>query len=60
MDDKVKKEKYTIVPLEIYLKAGYAKVEIGLAKGKKLYDKREDKSKKDQQREIDRASKIRY
>lgn len=60
ISDKVKQEKYTIIPLEIYLKGGYAKVELGLAKGKKIYDKREDKAKKDQQREIDRASKIRY
>jgi len=60
IEEKVKLEKYTIVPTEVYLKHGLCKIEIGLAKGKKLYDKREDKAKKDQQREIDRATKIRY
>ena len=53
---KVKKENYTIVPLELFLVNGFAKLEIGLAKGKKLYDKREDIAKKTQQRDIERAS----
>ena len=57
---KIKKEGYTIVPLELFLTRGYAKLEIGLAKGKKLHDKREDIARKDQKREMDRASKIRY
>ena len=43
---KIKKENYTIVPLELYLSHGFAKIEIGLAKGKKLYDKREAIAKK--------------
>jgi len=60
MHSKIKKDGYTIVPLEVFIERGFAKVEIGLAKGKKLHDKREDIAKKDQQREIDRASKIRY
>ncbi|MBQ2611008.1 SsrA-binding protein SmpB [bacterium] len=60
ISDKVKQEHYTIVPLEVYLVKGLAKVQIGLAKGKKLYDKREDMAKKDQKREMDRMSKIRY
>src|SRR5574344_359311 len=54
---KVNKEKYTIVPLEMFLVNGYAKLEIGLAKGKKLHDKREDLAKKDQKRAIERAMK---
>lgn len=60
MHSKVKKDGYSIVPLEVFLTHGFAKVEIGLAKGKKLHDKREDIAKKDQKREMDRASKIRY
>ena len=60
MQTKVKKEGYTIVPLEIYFKQALAKIEIGLAKGKKIHDKREDIAKKDQKREMARASKINY
>ena len=44
----------------MFLSHGFAKVEIGLAKGKKVHDKRDDIAKKDQKREMDRASKIRY
>ncbi len=54
---KIKKENYTIVPLELFLTNGYAKLEIGLAKGKKLHDKREDIAKKTQKRDMDRATK---
>ncbi|MBQ3819683.1 SsrA-binding protein SmpB [bacterium] len=57
---KVKQDNYTIVPLEVFLSHGFAKIEIALAKGKKLYDKREDIAKRDLKRETDRASKIRY
>lgn len=57
---KIKKDGYTIVPLEVFLTHGFAKVEIGLAKGKKIHDKRDDIAKKSQNREIERASKIRY
>jgi SsrA-binding protein len=53
---KIKKENYTIVPLELYLSHGFAKIEIGLAKGKKLYDKREAIAKKTQERDIARNS----
>ena len=60
MQTKVKQDNYTIVPLEVFLTHGFAKVEIALAKGKKLHDKRDDIAKKDHQREMDRASKIRY
>ncbi len=45
---------YTIVPLQVYFKDGRAKIEIGLAKGKKLYDKRQDIAKKDQKREAEK------
>lgn len=58
MQTKVKKEGYTIVPLEVYFKQGLAKIEIGLAKGKKLHDKREDIARKTQTLEMQRASKI--
>jgi SsrA-binding protein len=46
---------YTIVPTKLYLRNGFCKVELGLAKGKKLHDKREAMKKRDAQREIDRA-----
>ncbi len=49
---------YTLVPLQVYLKGSLVKVEIGLAKGKKLYDKREDIAKKDQRREAERNYKL--
>ena len=48
---------YTLVPLNVYFKGSYVKVEIGLAKGKKLYDKRQDIAKKDQQREAEKQFK---
>ena len=50
-----KQEGYSIVPLKIYVKNGYAKLLIGLGKGKKQYDKRETAAKKDAQRDIQRA-----
>ena len=50
--DKIKLEGYTLVPLKVYLKNGRAKVLIGLAKGKKNYDKREDIKKRDIERSI--------
>ncbi len=46
---------FTIIPLKLYFKKGIAKVEIGLARGKKLYDKRTDIAERDTQRRIDRA-----
>ena len=46
---------FTIIPLKLYFKNGYAKIEIGLARGKKLYDKRTDIAERDTQRRIDRA-----
>ncbi len=56
---KVKKEKYTIVPLNVFLENGWAKIEIALAKGKQLHDKREAIAKKDMDRDIARNIKIR-
>ena len=56
---KIKKEGYTIVPLELFIENGFAKFEIALAKGKKLYDKRDDLAKKSQNRDIQRAIKNR-
>lgn len=50
----------SIVPLQLYLKNGRAKLEIGLCKGKKLHDKREVAAKRDAERAIDRAIKERY
>ena len=52
---EIEQKGFTIVPLRVYFKGGLAKVEIGLAQGKKLYDKRETLAKKDQQRDIERA-----
>lgn len=49
---------YTIMPLQVYFKDGRAKIEIALAKGKKLYDKREDKKKADMRREVERDFKM--
>lgn len=57
LHSKVKKENYTIIPLEVFLQGSLAKIEIGLAKGKKLYDKRDDLAKKSQNRDIERATK---
>ena len=54
---KVAEKGFTLVPLQVYFKEGKAKVEIGLARGKKLYDKREDIAKKDQKREIEKELK---
>lgn len=50
-----KQQGYTIVPLKIYIRNGYAKLLIGLGRGKKLYDKRESEAKRDAQRDIQRA-----
>jgi SsrA-binding protein len=54
---KVREQGYSLVPLRLYFKNGLVKVEMGLAKGKKLYDKREDMKKKDQNREMSQALK---
>ena len=54
----VGKEGYTLVPLKLYFKGSRVKVEVGLCKGKKLYDKREALAKKEASRDIDRALKM--
>ena len=55
----MKEQGITVVPLQVYFSGSLVKMEIGLAKGKKLYDKRQDIAKKDQQREASRDFKIR-
>ncbi len=55
---KVKQDGYSIIPLQVYLKGPYVKVEIGLCKGKKLYDKREVSAKESAKREMERSMKI--
>ena len=55
---KIAEKGYTLVPLQVYFKDGRAKLEIGLAKGKKLYDKRADIAKKDARRETEREFKV--
>lgn len=55
---KLAEQGYTLVPLQVYLKGNLVKVQIGLAKGKKLYDKRQDIAKKDQRREVQREFKV--
>ena len=57
--DKIEKEGYTIIPLKVYFVKNKVKVEIGLARGKKTYDKREDIKKKDIEREIAKNYKLR-
>ncbi len=54
-----KQQGYSLVPLKVYIKNGFAKILIGLAKGKKSYDKRETLKRKDAKREVDRALKDR-
>jgi len=53
----IREQGYTVIPLRLYFKNGLVKVELGLAKGKKLYDKREDLKKKDHQRDMAQALK---
>ena len=55
----MKEKGNTVVPLQVYFSGSLVKVEIGLAKGKKLYDKRDDIAKKDQRREAERDFKVR-
>ena len=59
MAGKIAENGYTLVPLQVYFRGSLVKVELGLAKGKKLYDKRDDIAKKDQKREAERDFKIR-
>ena len=57
INSKIKEKKLTLVPISMYMKKNKIKLEIGLAKGKKLYDKREDMVKKDVKRKIERYMK---
>ncbi len=59
LDAKIAQKGYTLFPLQVYFKGSLVKVEIGLARGKKLYDKRDDIAKKDQKRELERDFKVR-
>ena len=56
---KIAQKGYTIVPVEVYFKGSLVKVEVALARGKKLYDKRQDIAKKDMKREAEREFKVR-
>ncbi len=60
LQGRVQEKGYTLVPTRLYLKDGRAKVELGLGRGKKLYDKRETIAKQDSKRQIERALKERY
>jgi SsrA-binding protein len=60
LQSRVQEKGYTVVPIRLYLKDGRAKVEIALARGKKLYDKREAIAKRDSKRQVERALKERY
>ena len=55
---EIQQKGYTLVPLSVYLSGSLVKVEIGLARGKKLYDKRQDIAKKDQRREAEKNFKV--
>lgn len=57
LEGKIREKGFTLVPLQVYFKGGLVKVEIGLARGKKLYDKRADLAKKDAKREVEREYK---
>ena len=59
LNGKLQQKGLTLVPLQVYLKGGLVKVEVGLARGKKLYDKRESLAKKDMKREAEKEFKIR-
>lgn len=54
----LKRDGYTLVPLSLYFKGSLVKVQVGLCKGKKLYDKRDDMAKRDAKRDIERAMKV--
>ena len=58
LNGKIAEKGYTLVPLQVYFKGSLVKVEVGLARGKKLYDKRQDIAKKDMRREAERDFKV--
>lgn len=55
LDDKTSQKGYTLIPLRLYLKRGIVKVEVGLCRGKKLYDKRQSEKERDVKRKMDKA-----
>ncbi len=57
LNDKIRLEGFTLVPLKVYIKGNYAKILLGVGKGKKLYDKREAMKERDMKREMDKAMK---
>lgn len=59
LNDKIRLEGFTLIPLKVYLKGNYAKVLLGIGKGKKLYDKREVMKERDMKREMNKALKYR-
>jgi len=59
LEQKIKEKGYTLVPVEVYFRGSLVKVQVALARGKKLYDKRDDIAKKDMKREAERELKIR-
>ena len=58
LESKLAEKGLTLVPLQVYFKGSLVKVEVGLARGKKLYDKRQDIAKKDARREVERDYKM--
>jgi len=58
LNGKIAEKGYTLMPLQVYFKGSLVKVQIGLARGKKLYDKRADIAKKDQRRELEKDFKV--
>ena len=58
LSGKIAEKGFTLVPLQVYFRDGKAKIEVGLARGKKLYDKRQEIAKKDQRREAEKEFKI--
>ena len=60
LNAKVQQDGYALIPLSLYFSGPRVKVELALARGKKLYDKREDAARRDAKREMDRASRGRY
>lgn len=59
MWDAVRQKGVTLIPVQVYLKDGRAKIDLAIAKGKKLYDKRQEIAKRDQQREMERERRVR-
>ena len=58
LNGKIAEKRYTLMPLQVYFKGSLVKVQVGLARGKKLYDKRADIAKKDQRRELEKDFKV--